>query len=213
MPRVLIACEFSGAVRQAFRRRGIDAWSCDIIPGEPQSCFHMQRDVLELLKYRWDLLVCHPPCTYLTVSNNRAMTHGCREYTAEEGELLRQGAVDFFYQFVNTQCDRVCIENPIGIMSTLYRKPDQIIQPWMFGHPETKATCLWLKGLKPLVPTNIVEPDYMRNADGGYYRDKSGKRYSRIHFLSGRSPDRSKIRSITYLGIAEAMAAQWGPLL
>lgn len=113
-------------------------------------------------------------------------------------------------RLINAPIEKIAVENPIGIMSTIYRKPDQIIQPWQFGHRETKSTCLWLKNLSLLKPENIVEPDYMRKADGSYYKDKKGKRYSRIHFMSRNVKDRSKIRSLTYKGIANAMANQWG---
>ncbi len=197
--RVLVACEFSGAVRDAFRRRGHDAWSCDILPSEPSEFemkhFEMPLERLIALNLHWHLIIAHPPCTYLTVSNNKAMTHGCKKYTAEEGQILRQQGVDFFTLCTQLKCHRLCIENPIGIMSRLYRKPDQIIQPWMFGHGETKATCLWLKNLPPLTPTNIVEG-----------RDQNIWKMS-------PSPDRGKLRSITYSGIAEAMANQWGSLI
>lgn len=194
--RVLVACEFSGAVRDAFRRRGHEAWSCDILPAEPSdfSCFHLQCPLEEVKPAGWQLVIAHPPCTYLTVSNNKAMTHGCKKYTAEEGKVLRQQGIDFFMLCARFKTPRLCIENPIGIMSRLYRKPDQIIQPWMFGHGETKATCLWLKNLPLLTPTNIVEG-----------RDQNIWKMS-------PSADRGKLRSITYKGIAEAMADQWGSL-
>lgn len=185
--RVLVACEFSGVVRDAFRRRGHNAWSCDLLPAEPSEFeqYHYQRDVLQLLKRPWDLIIAHPPCTHLAVS-------GARWFKGRWAE--QQAAIEFFMMFTQKHLKRVCIENPIGIMSTRYRKPDQIIQPWQFGHGETKATCLWLNNLPLLQPTNIVEG-----------------REARIHKMPP-SPDRGKLRSITYVGIAEAMADQWGDL-
>lgn len=185
--KVLIACEFSGVVRDAFRRRGHDAWSCDILPSEPSPFqkYHKQCR-LEELKYRhWDLAICHPPCTHLSVS-------GARWF--KDKQVEQQEAIQFFMRCVEFGADRVCVENPVCIMSRLYRKPDQIIQPWMFGHGETKKTCLWLKNLPLLQPTNIVEG-----------------REQRIWKMPP-SADRGKLRSITYTGIAEAMADQWGNL-
>jgi site-specific DNA-cytosine methylase len=187
--RVLVACEFSGVVRQAFQARGHDAVSCDLLPAEDGEHWrHMQRDVLELLD-EWgggvDLLIAHPPCTHLAVSGARWF----KERRAEQA-----AAISFFLALANAWVPRIAIENPIGIMSTRYRKPDQIIQPWQFGHGETKATCLWLKGLPKLAPTNIV--------DG---------RHARVH-REPPGPNRWKNRSRTYQGIADAMAAQWGGL-
>lgn len=180
--KVLVACEFSGTVRKAFRDKGHDAWSCDLLPSEDNSEFHIQDDVLHEL-HNWDLIIAHPPCTHLAVS-------GARWFKDKQQE--QRDAIEFFFRFVDAPCDKICIENPISIMSSKYRKPDQIIQPWMFGHGETKATCLWLKGLPKLVPTNIVEG-----------------REARIHKMPP-SPDRWKERSKTYTGIAKAMAEQWG---
>jgi len=183
--RVLVACEFSGIVRDAFRARGHVAWSCDLLPserGEP----HHQGDIQHLLdEGLWDLLIAHPPCTHLAVSGARWF----KEKRAEQKE-----AVDFFMNLVNASIPRICVENPVSIMSTRYRKPDQIIQPWQFGHPEVKATCLWLKNLPKLVPTNIVEG-----------------RHARVH-REPPSPERWKNRSRTLQGIADAMAEQWGGL-
>ena len=191
--KVLIACEESQEVCKAFRKRGHEAWSCDIVDcsgGHPE--WHLKMDAFDAVELmRWDMIIAHPPCTYLTVSNNKAMTHGCKKYTAEQGQQYRKDAIEFFLRFTKLDTP-LCIENPIGIMSTIYRKPDQIVQPWQFGHPETKATCLWLNGLTKLVPTNIVEG-----------------REQRIWKLSP-SADRAKIRSKTFQGIAEAMADQWG---
>lgn len=202
--RVLIACEYSASVRDAFRALGHDAWSCDLLPCEKDARWHIQGDVLALLKMDWDLMVAHPPCTHLAVS-------GARWFPAKRADGSQQKAVDFFMALASAPIERIAIENPVCIMSRRWREPDQVIQPWWFGHAETKATCLWLKNLPLLVPTNPVEPDYMRNPDGSFKLDKKGKRYSRIHFMSGRMKDteRWKERSRTYTGVAAAMAAQW----
>jgi hypothetical protein len=183
--RVLVACEFSGIVRDAFRARGHDAWSCDLLPTE-RSGPHFHCTVSRPLAYDdWDLLIAHPPCTHLAVS-------GARWF---KGKIMEQFEAErFFLELAMADIPRIAIENPIGIMSTRYRKPDQIIQPWQFGHGETKATCLWLKNLPKLVPTNIV----------------SG-RHARVH-REPPSPDRWKARSRTLQGIADAMADQWGNL-
>lgn len=195
MPRVLVACEFSGIVRDAFLAMGIEAYSCDILEGEPPSPFHIKGDVTELLKQQWDLIIAHPPCTYLCNSGVRWLSTDPSRW-----DRLREGA-EFFSRFLNLEhVYRVCIENPImhkhaKAMTGIYNKKPQIIQPWMFGHGETKATCLWLKNLPELMPTDIVEG-----------------REARIHKLPP-SKDRGKLRSVTYSGIGAAMAEQWGPLL
>jgi site-specific DNA-cytosine methylase len=184
--RVLVACEESQAVCNAFRELGHEAYSCDILPpsgGHPE--WHIQVDVLELLKMKWDMVLAFPPCTHLAVS-------GARYFEEKRKDGRQQAAIDFFMRFANCSCQRTAIENPIGIMSTKYRKPDQIIQPWQFGHGETKATCLWLKGLPPLVPTEIVEGREQR-----VWKMPPG-------------PDRPKLRAKTFPGIAKAMAEQWG---
>lgn len=181
--RVLIACEFSGTVRKAFRALGHDAWSCDLMPAEDSSEHHLQGDVRVLLAARWDLMIAHPPCTHLAVS-------GARWFEAKRPEQAE--AVEFFLTLARAPIPRIAIENPVCIMSSIWREPDQIIQPWQYGHGETKATCLWLKGLPSLVPTNIV----------------SG-REARVHRMSP-GPNRWKERSRTFQGIAEAMADQWG---
>lgn len=181
--RVLIACEFSGVVRRAFRAKGHDAWSCDLLPAEDHSPQHYERDVMQLLDNAWDLMIAHPPCTHLASS-------GARWFKDKQEE--QQVAIHFFACLVAAPVARIAIENPIGIMSTQYRKPDQIIQPWQFGHGETKATCLWLKNLPKLQSTDIVEG-----------------RHARVH-REPPSPDRWKNRSRTYEGIAKAMAEQWG---
>jgi len=180
--KVLIACEFSGIVRDAFIKRLHDAWSCDILPTEKPGQ-HIQDDVLKHLDDGWDLMIAHPPCTHLAVS-------GARWF--KEKRFQQTLAIDFFLSLVSAPIEKICIENPISIMSTLYRKPDQIIQPWQYGHGETKATCLWLKNLSLLKPTNVV--------DG---------REARIHKMPP-SENRWRERSRTFTGIAEAMAEQWG---
>jgi len=182
--RVLIACEFSGTVRDAFLKRGYDAWSCDILPTEKDGP-HIQGDVLKILDDGWDLMIAHPPCTHLAVS-------GARWFKEKQRDGRQQKGIDFFMSLINAPINKIVIENPVSIMSTQYRKPDQIIQPWQFGHGETKATCLWLKNLPKLVPTDIVEG-----------------REPRIHRMAP-TIDRWKIRSIFYKGIADAMANQWG---
>ena len=182
--RVLVACEFSGTVRDAFIRAGHDAVSCDLLPTEKPGP-HIVGDVLDYIGFGGDLLIAFPPCTHLCVSGARWF----KDKAKEQAE-----AIDFFMALANSPIPRIAIENPIGIMSTRYRKPDQIIQPWQFGHGETKATCLWLKGLPKLTPTNIV--------DG---------RTARVHRMPP-GPDRWRERSRTYQGIADAMAQQWSNL-
>lgn len=183
--KILIACEFSGRVRDAFLHLGYDAVSCDLLPSESKRGYHYQGDMFDIIDENWDLMIAHPPCTHLASS-------GARWFSAKKADGRQQEAIDFFLKLTETKIPKVCIENPIGIMSSIFRKPDQIIQPWQFGHPETKATCLWLKNLNPLIPTRIV----------------SG-REQKIHNLPP-GPDRWKDRSRTYRGIATAMAEQWG---
>jgi site-specific DNA-cytosine methylase len=184
MARVLIACEYSGTVRDAFLALGHEAMSCDLLPTETPGP-HYQGDVRDVLDYPWDLMIAHPPCTDLSVS-------GARHFAAKRMDGRQQASVSFFLRLAKADIPHIAIENPVCIMSSLWRKPDQTIQPWQFGHGETKATCLWLKNLPPLNPTSLV--------DG---------REQRIHRLPP-SPDRWKIRSKTYDGIAKAMAEQWG---
>lgn len=183
--RVLIACEFSGRVRDAFASMGHAAVSCDLLPSDQPHGWHVQGDVLPLLGAGWDLMIAHPPCTHLAVS-------GARHFAAKRASGVQQAALDFVRALMNAPIPRICIENPISIISSAIRKPDQVIQPWQHGHGETKATCLWLKGLPHLQPTKIV--------DG---------RVPRIHHMPP-SADRWKKRSETYPGIAQAMASQWG---
>lgn len=182
--KVLIACEYSGAVRDAFIRGGHDAMSCDLLPTEAPGP-HYQGDVRDVLDYPWDLMIAHPPCTHLSVS-------GARHFEAKRMDGRQQSAVSFFMALARAQIPMIAIENPVCIMSSMWRKPDQVIQPWQFGHGETKATCLWLKGLPLLRPTDVVEG-----------------RENRIHRMPP-SADRWKERSRTYQGIADAMAMQWG---
>lgn len=180
--KVLVACEFSGIVREAFKEKGHDAWSCDLlateIPGQ-----HLRTDVVSLLGGDWDMLLAFPPCTHLASS-------GARWFKDKKEE--QKDAIQFVKYLWNCTIPKICIENPVGILSTHLRKPDQIIQPWQFGHGEVKSTCLWLSNLHHLVPTDIVEG-----------------RYPRVH-LESPGTDRWKNRSRTYTGIAKAMADQWG---
>jgi len=182
--RVLVACEFSGIVREAFRARGHDAWSCDLLPAEDGSPYHFQDDVLNVLAgdRPWSLMIAHPPCTHLSVS-------GARWFNEKQTEQAE--ALEFVRLLLAAPIQHIALENPISVISSRIREPDQIIQPWMFGHGETKATCLWLKSLPLLVPTSIVEG-----------------RQPRVHFASP-GPSRWKERSRTMQGIADAMAEQW----
>ena len=192
--KVLVACEESQEVCKAFRELGHEAYSCDIEPcsgGHPE--WHLQCDALEMLKLQWDMIIAHPPCTHLSSS-------GARWFPEKRADGRQQQGIDFFMSFTRADCPHIAVENPVGIMSTQYRKPDQIIQPWMFGHPEKKATCLWLKGLPKLEPTNDVS---------AYMRTLPKSRQERLHYLPP-GPDRARIRSRTFPGIAKAMAEQWG---
>jgi site-specific DNA-cytosine methylase len=184
--RVLVACEESQVVCSAFRARGHEAYSCDIVPTTGKNkWWHFQRSIFDVLALTkgWDMMIAFPPCTHLSVS-------GARWF--KEKEIEQKEAIRFFMKLVNADIPKIAIENPVGIMSTTYRKPDQIIQPWQFGHGETKATCLWLKNLPKLVPTNIVEG-----------------REHRVHKMAP-GPNRARDRAVTFQGIAEAMAEQWG---
>lgn len=182
--RVLVACEYSGRVRNAFRALGHDAWSCDLLESEDNSRHHIQGDCLDAIKQGWDMLIAHPPCTHLAVS-------GSRWFPEKRASGEQQEAIEFFLSIARAPVPRIAIENPVCIMSSVWREPDQVIQPWQFGHGETKATCLWLKGLPPLVPTKIVLG-----------------REPRIHMMPP-GPDRWKERSRTFEGVAAAMASQW----
>ena len=186
MNKVLIACEESQAVTIEMRKLGIEAFSCDIEPcsgGHPE--WHIQGDVIPLLLEDWGIIIAFPPCTHLAAS-------GAKWFKQKREDGRQQEGINFFMKFANCKCKRMAIENPVGIMSTIWRKPDQIIQPWMFGHGETKTTCLWLKNLPLLKPTNIVD----------------GRNQS--IWKMPPSKERAKIRSKTFPGIAKAMAEQWG---
>jgi hypothetical protein len=218
--KVLIACEESQRVCIAFRERGHEAYSCDILDcsgGHPE--WHIRGDALPIINGncefetadgqrhridgKWDLIIAHPPCTDLAVS-------GARHFARKRADGSQQRSIDFFMQFTNVDCEKAAIENPVCIMSSIYRKPDQIIQPWQFGHPVSKKTCLWLKGLPLLQPTNIVEPgktDKYGFTDGAALqmaRDENGK------IIPWNDPRTAKARSKTFPGIARAMAEQWG---
>lgn len=223
---VLIACEESQRVCLAFREYAANnnficnAYSCDIQQcsgGHPE--FHINSDVLPLLngncsfvtadgvthtiEGKWDLLICHPPCTLLTTSGNRWFDVERYGDKAIERLANRQEAIDFFMKFVNADCDRIIIENPIGIMSSVYKKPTQIIQPYMFGDPERKATCLWMKGMNPLCPTNIVEPNIIRYKNG-----KGSSSSWHMQTINLPPDERRRVRSKTFPGIANALAKQ-----
>ena len=228
---VLVACEESQRVCIAFRERGHNAFSCDIETcsgGHPE--WHIQQDVIPLLDGRcsfktmdgiehsidgkWDLIIAHPPCTYLTVAANKL--YNIEKYGKKAVKRLedREKAIEFFMAFVNADCERKAIENPIGVISTRYRKPDQIIQPYQFGHPVRKSTCLWLYNLPKLKPTNIVDFEciHSNGKSGGYsgpswiVKDENGK------ILSYKDPRVAKARSKTYEGVAKAMASQWSDI-
>lgn len=220
--RVLIACEESQRVCTAFRERGHEAYSCDIQQcsgGHPE--WHIKGDCLPIINEncefttqdgkahridgKWDLLIAHPPCTYLTVTGNRWFSVEKYGKKAIDRARKRKEAIDFFMRFATCDCDKIAIENPVGIISTIWRKPDQIIQPYMFGEPYEKKTCLWLKGLPKLKPTNMVEPEPRVKYPSG---KSMPKWYSDCWHLSPE--ERAKERSKTFMGIAKAMAQQWG---
>ena len=190
--RVLVACEYSGRVREAFRKRGHDAWSCDLLPSDDNSPHHIQGDALEVLADYWDLLIAHPPCTYLAVS-------GLHWNKRVEGRAAKtEDALQFVRLLLDAPVDRIALENPVSCISTRIRKPDQIIQPWQFGHDASKKTCLWLKNLEPLKPTEVIIKDR--------YANQTASGQNKLP----PSKDRWKLRSTTYQGIANAMAEQWG---
>ena len=202
--KILIACEFSGTVSKAFREKGHIAYSCDIVDSETDPIWHIKEDVREVLNDKWDMMIAHPPCTYLTVTGNKWMKPEYR-YRFPDRPKQRESAIEFFKLLYNAPIKKIAIENPIGIMSTILRKPDQIIQPWHFGHQATKSTCLWLKNLPKLIPTNVVDK-------GEFVTYKSGKRMTKWYAdAANKSPtEREKIRNRTFQGIADAMANQWG---
>lgn len=222
MKTLLVACEESQRVCVAFRQHGWEAYSCDIIDcsgGHPE--YHIKQDVLPLLNGncdfetcdgvkhhidRWNMLIAHPPCTELCSAGQHWFSRGIKD------PKMREDAVDFFMRFINADCEHIAVENPIGIMSTRYRKPDCVVQPWQFGHPETKATCLWLKNLPSLVPTNIIKKpeggwENQQISNGKYTGFKNYDENGKI--LAWNDPRTKVIRSRTYIGIAEAMAEQW----
>lgn len=192
--RVLVACEYSGTVRDAFRAKGHDAWSCDLLPSDADPTWHIQGDALDAAYAGgWDLMVCHPPCTDLAVS-------GAMHFAAKIADGRQQRALDFVRALLNAPVPMIALENPVSVISSKIRRPDQIIHPWMFGHMEQKTTCLWLKGLPPLAETDNVRAAMM-------LLPKNQR--ERLHYLPP-GPNRWKERSRTFPGIAEAMADQWG---
>lgn len=212
--KILVACEESQRVCNAFRKKGHEAYSCDIIPtsgNHPE--WHIQKDVSEILNNRWDMIIAFPPCTDLCVS-------GARHFEKKRHNGTQRKSIEFFCKFLTTDCDKIAIENPVGIISGNYitewfpdlaekynlpLKPTQIIQPYYFGEPHKKTTCLWLKGLKPLEPTNIVEPSLVT------YKYSNGKITQYDEFMvKGFNGERGKTRSKTFQGVADAMAEQWG---
>lgn len=207
--RVLVACEYSGAVRDEFLKLGHDAHSCDILPCESKYLNkdmigyrqrHYQQDVLEVINEGWDLMIAHPPCTHLAVSGARWFTEGRKPWS------LQEEALEFVQQLMDAPIERICIENPVSVISSKIRKPEQIIQPYQFGHATMKTTCLWLKNLPKLKHTEVVEPEMVEM--------KNGKRMSKWHYETWKLPkeQRSHVRSKTFEGIAVAMADQWGDI-
>jgi hypothetical protein len=193
--KVLVACEYSGRVREAFRALGHEAWSCDLLPSEDDSKHHYIGDVFDIMDNNWDLMIAHPPCTYLAVSGMHWTTRGFRD------PKLTEDALDFVQMLMDAPVEKICIENPVSVISSRIRKPDQIVQPWHFGEDASKKTCLWLKNIPLLVASNpLPGNDKTRRAN----QTASGQN------KLAPSADRWKERSRTYLGIANAMAAQWG---
>ena len=203
--KVFIACEFSGIVREEFKKLGHDAWSCDILPTEIPGQ-HIQDDVLKHLDDGWDLMIAHPPCTFLSNAGIGWFNEERYGDKARQRKKNRIEAFDFVMSLANANIKKIVIENPTGWLNSHWRKPEQIIQPWQFGDTESKRTCLWIKNLKPLLHTNIVKPKIY-----GYYK-KGKKKGMPIYGNSYLkfSEDRWKIRSRTFIGIAKAMAEQWG---
>ena len=197
--RVLVACEYSGVVRDAFIKAGHDAMSCDILPTDTPGPHH-QGDVVAILNDGWDLMIAHPPCTYLSVSGMHWTKRGLRD------PKLTEDALAFVKLLLDAPIKHIALENPVSIISTQIRKPDQIIQPWMFGHDASKATCLWLKNLPLLIPTKTIEARIVNGKRRWANQTDSGQN------KLGPSTDRWKIRSATFSGIADAMAAQWGAI-
>jgi hypothetical protein len=206
MKKILLACEESQAVTAEFRNLGFDAYSCDLLPctgGHPE--WHLQEDVIPLLNEKWDLIIAFPPCTDLAVS-------GAMHFEKKRANGSQQKSIEFFMQFVNAKCDKIAIENPIGIMSKIYRKPDQIIQPWQYGDKAQKSTCLWLKNLPKLEATDIVDKgEFFEWKDGKTGKLKKQPMWYYQALLNSKTPEqRRTLRSKTFPGIAKAMAMQWG---
>jgi hypothetical protein len=211
--KVLVACEYSGIVRDAFIKKGHNAISCDILPSESDLGEHYQGDVMDILYEDWDMMIAHPPCTYLAVSGAAWFYHPEDKHLSTDQRRphpkhpnrrqLQEEALDFIRLLLDAPIDKIALENPVGVISTKIRKPEQIIQPYMFGHRESKKTCLWLKNLTPLNATKNVEPEY--------HITKNGEQRSKFDYDTMKLPkeERWKVRSATFPGIAEAMAKQW----
>tara|TARA_Y100000004_G_C8764017_1_gene347806 strand:+ start:44 stop:685 length:642 start_codon:yes stop_codon:yes gene_type:complete len=212
--KVLVACEYSGVVRDAFINKGHKAISCDLLPSDSDLGEHYQGDVTDILNDGWDMMIAHPPCTYLSVSGARWYYHPEDKHLPYEERRphpmhpnrrqLQQEALDFVQLLLDAPINKIVVENPISVISSKIKKPTQIIQPYEYGHPTSKSTCLWLKNLKPLQPTDVVEPIWINVS--------KGKRMSKFHYDTYTLPkeERGKIRSATFPGIAKAMAEQWG---
>jgi len=204
--KILLACEESQAVCKEFRKLGHEAYSCDILEcsgGHPE--WHLQEDLTEILKEKWDMIIAFPPCTYLTVTGNRWFNIEKYGDKARQRHKDRDEAIKFFMMIANAECEKIAIENPVGIMSTSWRRPNQVIQPYQFGHTARKATCLWLSGLPELVPTEVVEPKIITLKNGKTFSEDYMKGVKR-----SKAGEASNSRSKTYIGIAKAMASQWG---
>ncbi len=205
--RILLACEYSGVVRDAFRSKGHDAWSCDILPSDAGKKYHYQCDIFEVIDKDWDMMITFPPCTYLSISGNRWFNPKyAKKFPTRQQD--REDAKEFFMALANAPIGKICIENAQGIMSTCWRKPDQIIHPYQFGHAASKRTCLWLKDLPLLIPTEIVEPEYITYKSG----KKMPKWYADIGAAKPPPEVRRKLRSRSFGGIAQAMADQWSTI-
>lgn len=207
---VLVACEFSGAIRNEFRKLGHNAISCDIVEAADHSPYHHQGDVREILStHQWDLLIAHPPCTYLTVSGNRWFKPEYAERYPNRPQQ-RKDAIDFFMELYNAPIPHIAVENPIGIMSKEFRKPDQIIQPWQFGDPFQKSTCLWLRDLPLLRHTDVVDKgEFIEWTDKNGKKKRQPKWYAEAFQKTSDPVERQKIRNTTFPGIAKAIAEQW----
>lgn len=196
--KVLVACEYSGRVREAFRRLGHDAWSYDLLPADDNSPYHVQGDVLNNLNDGWDIIIAHPPCTDLSSA-------GASRWPQKQLDGRQKKGVEFVLKIANADCPKIVIENPVGFLSTAWRKPDQIINPFQFGEAERKRTCLWIKGLPLLVPTDIVEVK-----PAGFVVRKSGAKIGKYYYYYYHQGKNAHERSKTFQGIAAAMGAQWG---